>query len=73
MDFITDLPPNTKSGVKILLMITDWLSKGVILILMLSISALAVTTAFIERYVPYHRFPKVIISVTRNGLSCQVT
>ena len=32
MDFITDLPLSMKSGAKILLMITDWLSKGVILI-----------------------------------------
>ena len=40
----------------------DWLSKGVILIPMLSIFASAVATAFMERYVSYHGFPKAIIS-----------
>ena len=62
MDFITDLPPSIKSRVKTLLMITDRLSKGVILIPMLLIFAPAVAAAFIERYIPYHRFPKAIIS-----------
>ena len=37
MDFITDLSLNIKSGVKILLIIIDRLSKGIILILILSI------------------------------------
>ena len=62
MDFITDLPSNAKSGAKTLLVITDRLSKGVILIPMLSISAPAVATAFIEHYTSYHRFPKAIVS-----------
>ena len=62
MDFITDLPPSTKSGVKILLVIINWLSKGVILILMLLIFTPAVTMAFIERYVPYYGFLKAIIN-----------
>ena len=62
MDFITDLPPSTKSRAKILLVITDRLNKRVILIPILSISALAVTAAFIERYIPYHGFPKAIIN-----------
>ena len=62
MDFITDLPPSLKSGVKILLLITDRLSKGVILIPILLISALAVITAFIKHYILYHGFPKVIIN-----------
>ena len=62
MDFITDLTPSTKSGVKILLIITDWLSKRVILILILLISTSAVLTAFIKHYIPYHVFPKVIIN-----------
>ena len=43
-------------------MITDRLSKGVILILILLISAPTVAMAFIERYVLYHRFPKAIIN-----------
>ena len=62
MDFITNLPPNAKSKAKILLMITDRLSKGVILIPILSIFAPAVATAFIKRYVLYHGFPKAIIN-----------
>ena len=62
MDFITDLPPSTKSGVKILLVITDWLSKGIVLILILLIFAPAVAIAFMEYYVPYHGFLKVIIN-----------
>ena len=62
MDFITDLPPSVKSGARTLLVITDRLSKGIILILILLISAPAVATAFIEYYIPYHGFPKAIIS-----------
>ena len=62
MDFITDLPPSVKSGARILLIITDWLSKGIILIPILLISALAVATAFIEYYVLYHGFSKAIIN-----------
>ena len=62
MDFITDLPPSAKSGARILLMITDRLNKGIILILMLSISTPAVAMAFIEYYVPYHGFLKAIVS-----------
>ena len=62
MDFITDLPSNTKSEVKILLFITDRLSKRVILIPILLISAPAVATAFMERYIPYHGFLKTIIN-----------
>ena len=62
MDFMTDLPLSTKSGVKILLVITDRLSKRVILMPILLISAPAVATAFIEYYIPYHRFLKAIIN-----------
>ena len=62
MDFITDLSLSVKSGVRILLMITDWLSKGIILILILLIFAPAVAMAFIERYILYHGFPKAIVS-----------
>ena len=57
MDFITDLLPCAKSGVKILLVITDRLNKGVILIF-----TSTVATAFMERYILYHRFSKAIIS-----------
>ena len=50
MDFITDFPPSGKLGVKILLVIINRLSKGVILILILLISAPAVAMAFIKHY-----------------------
>ena len=62
MDFITDLPPSIKSGVKTLLIITDRLNKRVILIPILLIFTTAVVAAFIERYILYHGFPKVIIN-----------
>ena len=62
MDFMTDLPPSVKSGVRILLVITDRLNKGTILILILLIFMPAVATAFIEYYVLYHGFPKAIIN-----------
>ena len=59
---MTDLPPSIKLRVKILSVITDWLSKGIILIPILSISAPAVATVFIKRYISYHRLPKAIIN-----------
>ena len=62
MDFITDFPFSIKLGTKTLLVIINRLSKGVILILILLISTPAVAMAFIELYVPYHGFPKVIIN-----------
>ena len=62
MDFITDFPLSIKLGIKILLVIIDRFSKRVILILMLLIFTPVVTTAFIERYILYHRFLKAIIS-----------
>ena len=62
MDFITDLPFNIKLGVKVLLIITDRLNKGVILIPMLLIFTPAVAAAFMECYIPYHGFLKAIIS-----------
>ena len=62
MDFITDLPLSIKLGVKILLVITDRLNKGVILILILLIFAPMVAAAFMEYYIPYHGFLKAIIN-----------
>ena len=62
MDFITDLPFNIKSGVKILLIITDRLSKGVILIPILLIFTRVVATAFIKYFIPYYRALKAIIN-----------
>ena len=62
MNFITDLPLNTKSSAKILLVITDWLYKGIILIPILLIFTPAVAAVFIKRYIPYHGFLKAIIN-----------
>ena len=62
MDFITDLPLSTKSRVKILLIITDRLNKGIIFIPIILIFTPAVATVFIKRYIQYHGFPKVIIN-----------
>ena len=62
MDYITDLPPSIELGVKILLVITDRLNKGVLLILILSIFTPVVAAVFIERYILYHGFPKAIIN-----------
>ena len=62
MDFMTDLPPSTKLRVRTLLVITDRLNKGVILILILLIFTPAVAMAFMEYYIPYHGFPKAIIN-----------
>ena len=62
MDFIINLPLSIKSSAKTLLVIINQLSKGVILIPILLISAPAVAMAFIEYYIPYHGFPKAIIN-----------
>ena len=62
MDFITDLPLSIKLRVRILLMITDWLNKGIILIPILLIFTPAVALAFIKYYIPYHGFLKAIIN-----------
>ena len=43
-------------------MIADRLNKGIILIPILLIFTPAVAIAFIERYVLYHGFPKVIVN-----------
>ena len=57
-----DFPFSIELRVKILLIITERLNKGVILVPILSIFTPAVATAFIEYYVPYHGFPKAIVS-----------
>ena len=62
MDFIIDFPPSIKSGAKTLLVMTDRLNKGVIVIPILLIFTPAVAAAFIKRYIPYHAFLKVIIN-----------
>ena len=65
MDFLTDLPFNIKSSIKILLIITNRLNKRVILILILLIFTTIMATAFMKRYVSYHRFPRVIVNNKR--------
>ena len=65
MDFITDLPLSIKLRVRILLVITDQLSKSIILIPILLIFTPAVAMSFIKRYIPYHGFPKAIINNKR--------
>ena len=62
MDFITDLPPNAKLKVKILLIIINRLNKGIILIPILLIFTPAVAITFMERYVLYHGFLKIIVN-----------
>ena len=62
MNFITDFPLNIKLGIRTLLIIVNQFNKGVILIPILLISALAVAIAFIKHYIPYHEFLKAIIS-----------
>ena len=62
MDFITDFPPNTKSGLKTLLVIINRLNKGVILIPILLIFTPTVAAVFIKHYIPYYGFPKAIIN-----------
>ena len=56
MDFITDLPPAEGTKATILLVITDRLSKGTILLPVLpgQFDTESVAHLFIERYVPYY-------------------
>ena len=56
---------SAKLSAKILLIITDRLSKGVILIPMLSIFTPVEATVFMKYYTPYHGFLKAIINDKR--------
>lgn len=60
MDFITDLP--LSNGCTTLMVITDRLSKGVILEPMEFITAEAVATRFIKCFVRHHGWPFAIVS-----------
>lgn len=60
MDFIIDLP--LSKGCTNLLVITDRLGKGVILIPMERIDVDSVTHALIRYYMPYHGLPRAIVS-----------
>lgn len=61
MDYITDLP-ETKSGNRHLLVITDRLSKGVIFIPVPDLSGEMLAKEFIHHYVAHHGLPKAITS-----------
>ena len=60
MDFVTELPDS--DGCTNLLVITDRLGKGVILVPMSKITAPATTEAFLRYFVPYHGLPRAIVS-----------
>ena len=64
MDFITDLPPCDDNDSTTLLVITDRLSKGTILLPVLpeKFDAENIALLLIERYVPFHWIPKAIVS-----------
>jgi hypothetical protein len=60
MDFITDLP--LSDGYRNLMVVTDCLSKDVILIPLPNLKVVTVANAFLERVVAYHWLPDYIVS-----------
>ena len=62
MDFITDLPPSKENGATNLLVITDRLTKGVILIGITEITAGRVAEVFLTHFYIYHGLPLTITS-----------
>lgn len=64
MDFITDLPPCEEDGSTIILVVTDRLGKGTILLRVPPdrFDAESIAFLFIERYVPFHWLPRGIVS-----------
>ena len=64
MDFITGLPPSGPDRVTVLLVITDRLSKGIILIPIKPglFDAEGLAKVFLQSYVPHHWIPKAIVS-----------
>jgi len=64
MDFITDLPSGQDSRATILLVITDRLGKGSILLPVHpdKFDAESIALLFIQRYVPFHWIPQSIVS-----------
>ena len=64
MDFITGLPPSGPEKCTVLLVITDRLSKGIILLPVPSelFDAEGLADIFIKNYVPHHWIPKAIVS-----------
>lgn len=64
MDFITGLPPSGPNKITTLLVITDRLSKGIILIPVLPklFDAEGLAKIFFQYYIPHHWIPKAIVS-----------
>jgi transposase InsO family protein len=64
MDFVSDLPPTLGVGSTVLLVITDRLGKGTILIEVPpnQWDAEGVANLFLARYVPFHWLPRGIVS-----------
>ena len=64
MDFVRDLPLGQDSIATILLVITDRLRKGSILLPVHPdrFDAKSIALLFIQRYVPFYWIPKVIVS-----------
>ncbi|KAI0993792.1 hypothetical protein K3495_g14392 [Podosphaera aphanis] len=64
MDFITGLPLSGPENTTVLLVITDRLSKGIMLVPIPpgSFDAEGLAVTFIQNYVPHHWLPKAIIS-----------
>ncbi len=62
IDFITELPPTGKEGATNCMVITDRLTKGVILEDMADISAEAVAERFLKCFYAYHGLPLAITS-----------
>lgn len=60
MDFITDLP--NSEGYKNLLVITDRLSKGAVLIPLRSLDVDHIVEEFLRYYIAYHYFLDTIVS-----------
>jgi RNase H-like domain found in reverse transcriptase/Reverse transcriptase (RNA-dependent DNA polymerase)/Integrase zinc binding domain len=62
VDFITDLPPTGDQGATNCMVITDRLTKGVILVAMESTTADAVANAFFTHFYMHHGLPLAIVS-----------
>jgi hypothetical protein len=62
MDFITDLPLLKENQAINLLVITDWLIKGVILVSMVKITVEQVAKVFLTHFYMHHGLPLAIMS-----------
>lgn len=62
MDFITDLPPSSKSGARFLWVIVDRLAKSVTLEPMVSMEAEACADRFLNCHFRFHGMPRTIVS-----------